>query len=154
MAKLNWKNYQRFGQHKGFYLFERVKGTSPIYAFRSISTDPVTIWGTTNFSKTDLKILAEESVLGGGFGPGILSGYAFRNDKPAQVYRGVKIGRYVLRSEATDLPKFGAHVVPPGKYSVSTDIFVVSRSLKEMQRKIDEAISGYPTASRRLFVRA
>ena len=147
----SWKDYDFLYDHRGYSLFKHKKGESPKYAFRKRYVDfSITVWGVTDNSITDLKILAEEEGLHT-FGPGILSGYPFRGEKPKEVYRGVKIGEYVLRSKATHLPKFAAIVRPDGVRSSDENETVEARTLPQIRKKIDTVIASYNSERQKLF---
>ena len=107
------KGYQRIGQYKGDDLYE-YRGTNKrktrfiaVSARRSIPDGLV--MAEDNNSVVDLKIILREkdSMT---FGPGCLTGYPYRKEKPEDTHMGINIGRYVERDNATHLPKYGARV--------------------------------------------
>ena len=66
-----------------------------------------------------------------GMGDFPLTGYSFSNLPPVEVYKGIKIGRYKLRTKSKHLPKYGA---PVGR---SYDSRVDGHTVKEVRKQID-----------------
>jgi len=108
LDKMKLSDYKKVDKYRFIDLLEHKKGKSPKYAaYFTWFLDGEKDWITDENSLTDLKIKIDEYELAA-FGPGILTGYAFRGEKPEEVYRTIRIGRYVLRDRATHLPKFAA----------------------------------------------
>lgn len=112
---------------------EHRKGGHPNYVVIERNTDSKRIRVSAKAdSKTDLDILMKEGeMLRFGMGDFPLTGYGFSILPPVEVYKGIKIGRYKLRTNSKHLPKYGALV---GR---SYDSRVESHTVEEVRKQLD-----------------
>ena len=113
MAAKRIAGYKKIGEFRAEDLYEYMKDDGKKPRFIAVAARGIGRLGgitvSDNNSVVDLKIRCREMDLGT-FGPGYLSGYPFRDDKPEKIYQGVKIGRYIERDGATHLPKYGCRI--------------------------------------------
>jgi len=142
MPDPNLKDYKKVEKYRFIDLLEhKSKDGSPKYAAHfTWFLEGEKVWYTDENSLTDLKIRIEESNLGL-FGPGVLTGYAFRGDDPEEVYMGVRIGKYVERDRATHLPKFSARFFIGDSAETSELKFVDGRTVADVKKEIRKILS-------------
>ena len=119
---------------------EHREGGSPKFVAVDQDTDTgePDIWAETDSTKSDLKILVDERLMALSGGDFYLTGYGFTDKPPVETYRGVKIGRYVLRGKSKALPKFGAFVdIPNSIDSILAEGRTVAQVRKEIGRILD-----------------
>ena len=113
MAAKRIAGYKKIGEFRTEDLYEYMKDDGKKPRFIAVAARGIGRLGgitvSDDNSVVDLKIRCREMDLGT-FGPGYLSGYPYRGDKPEMTYQGVKIGRYTERDGATHLPKYGARI--------------------------------------------
>lgn len=113
MAAKRIAGYKKIGEYRTEDLYEYMRDDKRKPRFIAVAARGIgTLGGITvsdDNSVVDLRIRVREMDLGT-FGPGYLTGYPFRADKPEKTYLGIAIGRYTERDAATHLPKYGARI--------------------------------------------
>ncbi len=130
------KNHRKLERYEHADLYERLeraRDSHPKYVARLRYEGGRRPTVSTEGSIQDLKILVDE-YSDANFGPGVLSGYGFRGDKPKTFHRGIRIGEYIYREHSMHLPRFAAMIDPPK----GMPIWVHGRTVEEVKSKIDE----------------
>ena len=94
------------------------------------------ITAATDTSIRDAKILVRE-MLRGVFGPPAITGYGLGGWPPEKRYRGIKVGKYLLRDEKSQLPKFTARWTQDGEF-VGVDAETIPLLEKEIDKILDK----------------
>ncbi len=107
---MDWSLYKKVDNIPPIDILEGFPGAEHAYVWRSL--DPMDdVYGFANHL-VDAKIRAKEYI-GEMIGRGVLTGYFHGRLPPAEeVYRNVRLGRFVYRSDAIDLLEYGAFVAP------------------------------------------
>lgn len=153
MAKINLNDYAEIDRFRGFLIYKRIdEGKRPVYVCKHRKYNS----GAMSDHLTDIKILAKE-LDSEAFGLGHISGYRYGGVPPEEVYRGVKIGKYLYRDHAIDLPRFFANCVPPnnklGRLFDKLKTGLTGSSVPEVREKIDTLISKLPDKVQAYFPR-
>ncbi len=155
-----WDEYQKVSEIRGFEVFQHMEDKAPKYVFRG-NEEMTEGYGDTANNMTDIEILIDEHYRQH-LGLGIATGYRRTGNPPAEeIYRDVRIGRYLFRDKAIDLPKFVAVVRPEDldksdhkklrRSAWQHQIRVDGNSVQEVKDRIDEAITVYEPKYRKLF---
>lgn len=136
MAAKRIAGYKKIGEYRTEDLYEYMKDDGKKPRFIAVAARGIGRLGGISVSNdnsvVDLRIRIRERDLGT-FGPGYLTGYPFRAEKPEKTYQGVKIGRYTERDAATHLPKYGCRI--DTGVAANMQIFE-GDTVAEVQRKI------------------
>ena len=136
MAAKKIPGYKKIGEYRTEDLYEYMKDDGKKPRFIAVAARGIGTLGgirvSDNNSVVDLRIRCREMDLGT-FGPGYLTGYPYRAEKPEKTYQGVKIGRYTERDAATHLPKYGCRI----DTGVAADMQIFEGdTVREVERKI------------------
>ena len=153
---LQWAQYKYRQAYNEFSLYEHITSAKPRWAARPRPgmASPMVDYYTANYVE-DIKILVDEYFL---FyeGQGHIAGYR-QGDLPKaeEVYRYVRIGKFILRDKAIELPKLYARVFPLERKVKGMNqllkqnefwaraVNVEGYSVAEMKQLIDQAINSY-----------
>lgn len=89
----------------------------------------------THTSVHDIRILVNE-MMRGVYGPPAITGYGLGGWPAEKTYRGVKVGKYLLRDEKSKLPKFTARWTQDGEF-VGADAETIPLLEKEIDKILD-----------------
>ena len=156
---IQWNEYQKIREIRGFDIYQRRGEDTPRFAFRG-TRDINQHFSNVANHMADVEILVDEFYIEL-HGRGIASGYCRGKEPQAEeIYRDVSVGKFLYRGDAVALAKYMAIVRPDLSKEdkkalrlrmLADQVYVEGNSIKSIRRQIDATIRGFPKRHRSLY---